>query len=260
MDRQDSPLAGGNGMYRLMVVDDEIWSIIDIRNSIDFASLHIECIWEFQDPVAAVVCAVQNAPDIIIVDLRMPKLSGIEFIRHIREQKLHSQIIILSGFQDFEVAREAMKLHVCGYCLKPIDADELTHLLLFAKETLDKPKPLVETLQADKPDPFVELVQYIDSHYNEHLSLEYLAKRFFLSPNHCSRLFAQRKHTTFTRYLMGCRLEAARQLLQRGDVPLHEIAAKVGFPDYFYFSRVFKKEFGMAPKDYRKQAETGKDG
>jgi two-component system response regulator YesN len=249
--------AEGSAMYSIMVVDDEIWSIIDIQNSIDFSALGMSCQWMFQDPVAAMVCAVQNKPDVIIVDLRMPKVSGIEFIRHVRDQKLHAQIIILSGFQDFEVAREAIKLNICGYCLKPIDADELTNLLLSAKENLDRPRPIVETMQADNPDSFFELIRYIDCHYNEHLTLDELAKQFYLSPNHCSRLFSQRKHTTFSKYLMRCRLDAAAQLLRRGDIPLNEIAAKVGFLDYFYFSRVFKKEFDVSPKDYRKQHGEG---
>jgi YesN/AraC family two-component response regulator len=237
-----------------MVVDDEIWSIIDIKNSIDFAALDMECISEFQDPIAAIICAIKTAPDIIIVDLRMPNFSGIEFIRQIREQAIPSQIIILSAFQDFEVAREAIRLNVCGYCLKPIDTKELTEQLLKAKENLDRSGAEKNKITSKKSDDsFTNLVQYIDTHFNEKFTLDELAKKHYLSPNYCSRLFAQRKHTTFSRYVMSVRLEAAKKMLAALDIPLKEVSSKVGFTDYFYFSRVFKGKYKVSPKDYQQQ-------
>lgn len=244
-------------LYRVMVVDDEIWSIIDIKSSIDFSALDMVCTAEFQDPIAAIICAIKTSPDIIIVDLRMPNFSGIEFIRQIREQAIPSQIIILSAFQDFEVAREAIQLNVCGYCLKPIDTKELTEQLLKAKENLDRSKVTKDTRE-ESDDSFTNLVRYIDMHFNEKFTLDELAKTHYLSPNYCSRLFAQRKHTTFSKYVMNVRLEAAKKMLATLNIPLKEISSKVGFADYFYFSRVFKGKYNLSPKDYQQQVKDTK--
>lgn len=239
-------------MYQVAIIDDEIWSIVDIKKTIPFEKLGMCCVGEYQDSIAALICMLENPADIIILDIRMPNIDGIEFIRRLYENNIHSTIIIISGFQDFDVAREALKFGVCGYCLKPIDTEEMIKFLMIAKEKLDNKQALRNQPVVEITDTFDNLLQYISWHYNEKMTLNEVASKFYLSTNYCSRLFSKRLNTTFCKHLLAIRISAAKAILERSNCPLKDITPKIGFSDYFYFSRVFKKEVGISPKDYRK--------
>lgn len=99
---------------------------------------------------------------------------------------------------------------------------------------------------------FEQLVKYIDSHYDQELYLKDLAAKFYMNQFHCSRLFKKVLGKTFSEYVQGIRISKASQLIRGTNLSIEEIAQKVGYSDYFYFSKVFKKEFGITPAKYRK--------
>lgn len=103
--------------------------------------------------------------------------------------------------------------------------------------------------EQDAPSLVASLLDYINEHYSENLSLEGLAKRFFISKYHLSHEFSRAIGTGVYRYIMLRRLTAAKQLLSEGDAP-GEVYIRCGFKDYTSFFRAFKAEYGISPKAF----------
>lgn len=99
--------------------------------------------------------------------------------------------------------------------------------------------------------------QYVDAHYIEDLSLGDLASRFGLDGSYLSRSFKQAAGSNLTVYVARLRVAEAKRLLRRRELSITEVAQAVGYGDYAYFSRVFKKLTGISPRQYR---EAGDDG
>jgi two-component system response regulator YesN len=93
--------------------------------------------------------------------------------------------------------------------------------------------------------------EYIDNHYHKSISLEEVAEKIGISSYYLSKLFKERFQVTFIDYLKNTRLQKAKELLLDGTMPLKEIALTIGYKDPNYFSRIFKKEVGVSPREYR---------
>ena len=97
-----------------------------------------------------------------------------------------------------------------------------------------------------------EIIEYIQSGYDQKIMINDLAQQFFLNPSYLSNLFKQETGKSFTAYLVECRLKKAAEFLETTDLTLYEISAKVGYEDYFHFSKLFKKHMDISPANYRK--------
>lgn len=97
--------------------------------------------------------------------------------------------------------------------------------------------------------------KYIEEHYPEELSMESIAQKFFFNPSYFSNLFKNYAGIGFSEYLLKVRLKKAKELLRDTDWKVYEIAIKVGYRDPGYFNRLFSREFGIAPDEYRRMVE-----
>lgn len=116
-------------MYKLLIVDDEVWIRERLRYTIDWESIGIQVIGEACDGEEALELCTTLEPDIIITDIRMPCIDGLEFIKRLREGKSNAKVIIISGYSDFEYAQRAIKLGAFDYVLKPVEDDVLLGIL-----------------------------------------------------------------------------------------------------------------------------------
>lgn len=112
-------------MYRVIISDDEKRICKLIRNLIDWKSLNTEIVGISNDGISTLKMINEMKPDIVITDIRMPGYDGLELIRRIREQNLDTDFIILSGYQQFDYARSAIRYGVEDYLLKPLSEKEL---------------------------------------------------------------------------------------------------------------------------------------
>ncbi|PYG88719.1 helix-turn-helix protein [Ruminiclostridium sufflavum DSM 19573] len=245
-------------MYSAIIIDDEPWTIIDIEQTWPMEELGFRITDSFKDPKTALLHIVTQKPDLIITDIRMPNMTGIELMQKIREQNIASEIIIISGYGEFEYAKKAIQFGATGYCLKPLNPKETYETLKLAKEHLDKYNQENNGLTDNSTavevniDNFDQMINYINTHFSKTLTLKSLADKFYLNPNYCCSLFTKYKNTTFSQYLTGIRVTEAKKLLESSSYSLDKISSLVGFHDYFYFSKVFKKYSKLSPKDYRK--------
>lgn len=484
-------------MYRVIIVDDEPWALIGIRNAFNWNSSGFEIVEEFTDSEEACDYIRDKQPDVVFTDIRMPKYSGIDLIRMARDANIDTEFVIISGFAEFAYAQEALKFGALDYCLKPVDIDKTDALLkkvykhitkkndmkansilealisndekeiiqhvpeffnsqnefwyavimytkgescgdvkpeffsgflnkqkymeikigsgkmlyiininqdivfhvkdhgefqkcgitsvgvsrktssvknsanlikeadiaaskvfvtgkeglFFYEDNISAIKPLLNTLQnaIEKRDYreiynllddirekftvnslgmaevvhlwnqvistvikyyneeeccsgleylnyseisdrfkdfdslysflseifkqleqnctsinenevihyFEQMVKYIDEHYDQELYIKDLSARFYLNQFYCCRLFKKVLGKTFSEYVVSIRINKACQLIKSTDLSIEEVALKVGYVDYFYFNKVFKKHCGITPAKYRKDLSGG---
>ena len=237
-------------MYKAIIVDDEPWTIIDIEKTFCLEDMGFEIIGSYRTPQKALPAIVSKKPDLVITDIRMPGMTGLELIKSVREQNVNCEFIIVSGHSDFSYAQEAISYGVAGYCLKPLEPQKTAEALNRAKRHLDSRKTTAPELSY-LDDNFESLRNYMITHFSEKLTLKSLAAEFNMKPNYCCSLFTKYLGQTFSAYLTELRITEAQNLLHNSDYSLEEIASMVGFKDYFYFSKVFKKYCNHSPKEYR---------
>lgn len=132
-------------MYRVVIADDESIIRKGLRESVEWDSLGLEISGEAGDGVEALGIIKANKPHILITDISMPEMDGIKLIKEVKNIDLNIKIIILSGFSDYAFLKEAIKLGVESYLLKPIDNDELISNLIDSVNNIEK--EIFETTQ-----------------------------------------------------------------------------------------------------------------
>ncbi|NLI21950.1 MAG: response regulator [Clostridiales bacterium] len=399
-------------MYRVFLVDDEPLICKGLRETVEWDSLSLEISGEAHNGLEAMEMIAATHPHILITDIRMPGMDGISLIRAIREQDLNIRIIILSGFSDYQFLKEAIRLGVDGYLLKPIDTDELISNLKNLVDTIEKEQlrslrlyqglellrantlnrlvtgeighseldekaallnlsldaehylcalyapapenedtdacadpgkamemqracqPLTEgkgisfidsrnhlvflfyggsesevaahanavlahvqtqaresagTAGVTRAGPMVHArddiaksyaaisegcdrektilegdpldsrwkcvvsrtVDYVAAHYHEALSLKQIACDCGINTSYLGQVFRKAMGDSFTNYVNGYRIQKARELLAGTNLKVYEVSERVGFTDYHYFLKIFKKVTGSVPTDTR---------
>ena len=258
-----------NSSYSVLLVEDEISIREGIRDIIEWESLGFRFAAEAQNGREALEIFERIRPDLVITDIHMPRCSGLEFIAGIRRHSQDTKVVILTGFDDFDYARRAIRLKVRDYLLKPVSPGELTALLLQLKIELDEtaaphtaaliPNAAARQITSNTASNTAEKARaYIESHYmRSSLALEDLCSRLAVSPSTLSRMFRAQMHTTFSAYLREVRIRAAEELIRRTDMRNKEIAYQVGFSSPHYFSHVFTTHRGCSPSEYRRSLARG---
>ena len=129
--------------------------------------------------------------------------------------------------------------------------DMIDDLKRLFREEKDQTHHQQVTTQPGRSSTFSAMLEYINDHFGEDITILGLSKRFNLNPNYISQLFRKELDKTFTEYLTGLRMNRASVLLRTTSIPINEIADQVGYKDYFYFSKMFKKIIGVPPRGYR---------
>lgn len=250
-------------MYRLLLVDDEAIIIRGIRSFVDFDALSISEVYEASNGEAALALFKEHEPDLILADINMPKMNGLDFSIAVKEIKPDTKIALITGYDYFDYALTALKAGVDDYVLKPVSKTDIQQILqkLIAKRQQDDKHlavtKIVEDLtkKVDTVDDtgYQEKIQKeIDDHMNDvDFSLTYLAKQLSLSTSYLSNLFKRLYGQTFQEYMLTTRLERAKILLLSTNMKVYEIASAVGFDDPNYLSSSFKKKYKMSPNQFR---------
>ena len=125
-------------MYTIVVADDEEELRRALIRKVDWESIGFSVVGEAENGVEALELVEKYEPDLLLTDIRMPFLSGIELARQVREVRPATQIAFLSGFDDFSYAQQAIQYNIVSYMLKPISASELTEELIKIRKKIDE--------------------------------------------------------------------------------------------------------------------------
>lgn len=241
-------------MYRALVCDDEENIREGLSMQIEAYDLHISVVGKAKDGKQAMELFDQLHPDIVLMDINMPLFNGLECTQHIREVAIDTKVIIVSSYDNFKYAQAAIQLQVDSYLLKPIDENELYDIL---KKCLNKIDQQL-TMNEEKTPSSQNIIDFIHHHYaDKDLSSEMIEKEFGLSRTALFNLMKTITDKSLNEYITTIRIRAAIALMKQ-QYAINEIAAMTGYSDAFYFSRVFKKQTGFSPRDYKKLLSEGK--
>ncbi|MBZ4665140.1 response regulator [Mahella sp.] len=262
---------------KLLIADDEYF-IRQGLATLDWASLGIDEVLTAEDGLSAKqILSVQNI-DIVITDIKMPGLSGLEISDYIKHNNLNTKVIILSGFSDFEYARHAITANVFSYLLKPINLDELMDVTRKAIEEIEYERQKEEIISRYEivkgsmnnteriinsfyycSKSVIEILKFIAENYNCQISLNSLSAKYHFNPVYLSHLIKKETGYSFSDILLSIRLINAAKLIWHTKEKIGIICEQVGFKDQRYFSQVFKKVFNMTPHEYRRIKQEPKE-
>ena len=241
-------------MYSLLIVDDEKKLREGIASLYDWNSLGFEVDACLENGKLAIDYILHHPVDAVLCDIRMPVLDGIAFAKYIHDQKIHTKVVFLSGYSDFELAQKAIRYQVTDYILQPTTYMEIFTVFNKIKEVLDsehlQTSLIPGTDQGDSP-----IIPYIKRYVSENLasaSLNKISLELNLTPNYLSKLFREQMDITFTEYLIQEKMNYACQLLQNVNFKVYEVSLMCGYDNPKNFVKTFRQSIGCTPQEYRK--------
>jgi two-component system response regulator YesN len=244
-------------MYKLLICDDERTIREGIQQSIDWKTLHVDLVGTAKDGEEGWAWVKKHAPELVIADIRMPKMDGIELLKNITVEFPHTKVLLLSGYSDFKYAQQGLRFHAFDYLLKPTNPEAIKDSLESAILTYETEWGIEREKEIAAEDRYVPLANhseavthYIDEHYREEITLESAAAHLYVSAGHLNRILKKTTNHTFLSYLTKVRIEHAKQLLATKRYTVYEVCAMAGYRDSKYFSQLFRKLVGMTPSEY----------
>lgn len=236
---------------RVLLVDDEIMIREGFKSLFDWESHDCEVVGEAADGMEAIAQIDALLPDIVIMDINIPILNGLKVIQRSRLKYPDMAFIIVSGYDDFAYCREALRLQITDYILKPVNYDEFGFCIDNLKISIFENNTAEESGEEDERT-IVDIVRYMQEHMTEEVSLNILAEEFHLSAQYISQLFKNEIGVNFLAYLTNIRMEQAKKLLLSSQLSIAEISERSGYGDYRVFTKAFKKAEGVTPSQYRR--------
>lgn len=341
-------------MFRVQIVDDELIVRMGLKKLIPWEEHGFQVVCEAQNGIEALQQLDNNQIDLIITDIEMPMMNGMEYIKKVRERKKKTVILILTAYAEFEYAKIAIAAGVAGYILKPIEESQIVETLEQIKNnftisvrnfTREKDSKLIEAVlltdanafsmmeeiiqeelqygeddisgtcfrlfyileeivglvnkkynnldKLEKLDTYIEIKQekfvtkmeviakfkdevarifnilenyfliykdnivrqacnYVVDHVDEKIGLSVVSEKLGISKNYFCSLFKQETGENFLNYVTKMKMHRAKYLLKEKNMRIYEVCNYLGYVDTTYFTRLFKKHFGLTPHEYRK--------
>lgn len=237
-------------MYSVYIADDEMWVIVGLKKRIEKTGLPFKVVGEANNGVMALEEIEKKKPDILFTDIRMPGYNGLELLELLRKKELDTKVVLISGYAEFEYAQSAIRNGAYDYLLKPIDQDKLQTVLERILGDGSTESGNVQELVA--PSTIRKIMDEIKEHYTENITLTGLAEKYSISVSYLSELLKEHLQLSFSEYISSKRIQKAKELLADDSLSIEQIAEQTGYNDYFYFTKVFKKNTGISPSKYRK--------
>lgn len=236
---------------RVLLVDDEIMIREGLKKLFDWEAHECVVVGEAADGMEAITKIDEEQPDIVIMDINIPIINGLKVIQLSRVKYPSMAFVIVSGYDDFSYCREALRLQITDYILKPVNYEEFGSCIDQLKISLYnnevKEKPVVK-----KERVITGITKYMQEHLSEDVSLHILSEEFHLNSQYISQLFKNEIGVNFLTYLTNIRMEHAKKLLLSTSLSIAEVSEQSGYGDYRVFTKVFKKSEGITPSQYRR--------
>ena len=236
---------------RVLLVDDEIMIRQGLKQLFDWEGHDCQVVGEAADGMEALTQIDALRPDIVIMDINIPIMNGLKVIQCTRLKYPQIAFVIVSGYDDFAYCREALRLKITDYILKPVNYEEFGTCIDNLKIALFQRSSAREEPQEEER-PILAITRYLQEHLSEDVSLSVLAEEFHLSAQYISQLFKNEIGVNFLAYLTNIRMEQAKKLLLSTSLSVAEVAEQSGYGDYRVFTKVFKKSEGVTPSQYRR--------
>lgn len=236
---------------RVLLVDDEIMIREGFKKLFDWETHGCTVAGEAADGMEALAKIDTLNPDIVIMDINIPIMNGLKVIKMSRIKHPDTAFIIVSGYDDFSYCREALRLKITDYILKPVNYEEFgtcidnLKISMYMENVSQEPEEQEERV-------INGITRFMQEHLAEEISLSVLSEEFHMNPQYISQLFKNEIGVGFLAYLTSIRMEKAKKLLLSTSLSIGEVAEQSGYGDYRVFTKVFKKSEGITPSQYRR--------
>lgn len=258
-------------MYNLIVADDEKIVLDGIVNIIPWRDVGIEVVGKASNGRELLKEAKEKEPDIILTDIRMPYLDGLDAVSLIREELPDTLFIIITAFEEFEYAKRAIEYGAVGFLTKPILKKEVIEQMKTTVKKLDERKSHREELmrmkhamshgaiaqvKREEPEcPIDRAISYINNNLDRGLMLTEVAEYMHMNASYFSRYFKESFGMSYIDYLKQQKVKRAKELLATTNFKIYEISDQLGYNSIQYFSLLFKNSTGMTPQEYKNSIE-----
>lgn len=256
-------------IHKVLLVEDEDMIRKGIKYGVDWTEFDCAVVGDTHSATEAVKLIEKHKPNILIIDINMPVMSGLDVIKKTHNQYDYTTIII-SGYSDFDYAQTAIKLGVIRYISKPINMDELKNslqvavniekekkLLNASQKLLDDEKKLIQTIKtqsdAVEQDPVVnQILDYVEKNYMKKIKLDDVVQHVNYSKSTINSKMKNVIGKTFNKHLNDYRIFIVIERLNQNynNIDIRKLSFDVGFVDFKYFQEVFKKHIGLTPNEY----------
>lgn len=239
-------------MKTIMIADDEEIERRYLRN-LFHRQTGYNVIGEACNGAEVIELAEKFQPDIIIMDIYMPMMNGLDSAYKIKKRFSNTIIILNTAYADFEFAKKALNYHLDAYLLKPAKEQQILETIqacfkynVFFDKYTNNPK-----ISDIFEKPVEILKEYIERNSCRDIKLEELAELVHFTPSYVSKLFRQETGQTLKEYINTAKIKTAKRLLEETEQSIQEIASNSGFNSISHFNRVFRQHIDMSPHQYR---------
>ncbi|MGN0605519.1 MAG: response regulator [Oscillospiraceae bacterium] len=249
-------------MYKVLIADDDYavryaYSKMKIWNENGF-----EITNQVSNGKLALDALKADKFDLIITDICMPMLDGIELLREIRKINIDVEVVFVSTYNEFEYARQGLILGAFDYLLKPVKNYKLREVLKRAKEKLDEKnynrisescvKMAFHHFNMQTNTAFAEkLFQFLSAKENIVITMEDAAEHFEITKDYFGKLFKQNFNISFNHFYSVLKVEYAKLMIREYNYKAYEISEMLGYSSRDYFTKIFKEVTGKTPTEYK---------
>ena len=257
-------------MWKVIIVDDENIIRIGLKQYIEECGLPYKVTGTARNAAEAMKLVEQTAPHVMFVDINMAEVNGLDLLRLVKCRYEHIVAVMISGYDHFDYARQALQLQAFDYMLKPVPKSDLKRLLHRLDQHLHSihSDENIGALKAEEQRNIGEasfgasdgsvvlgkVKAYIEScYYDPDLNVSRVAAMFHMNQTYLSKRMKQELGASYLEFLTELRISKAKEILDSSmhNIKIGDLAVKVGYTNQYYFSRLFKNRVGMSPLEYK---------
>lgn len=251
-------------MYKILIVEDDS----ALRFIYSKKKVWSDCGFCIEDQASngkdALALIEKKKYDLILTDIQMSFIDGIELLREMRARNIQSEVVLVSSYDEFEYARQGLVLGATDYILKPAEDNKLKEMLLRVKEKLDSKQEIAKEVKAaaksleiavPKEGMAHNICRYFSDNSDRIITLEEMSESFGFSKDYFGKLFKSHMGVSFNSFYSAVKIEKAKSLLKTGNYKNYEISDMLGYSTVDYFSKIFKEMTGVTPTQFRAHNE-----
>lgn len=248
-------------MYEVMLVEDDralryVYSKMKVWENSGFRIGK-----EVANGLEAVEWVKEHSVDVIFTDIRMPFMNGIEMMKQIQREHSDILFVFVSSYNEFEYAREGLRMGAVDYLVKPLEEKDVEGVLkrlqtVLSNQSKDQAILLLQKFvqqEVNWEEPILQnMCKIFDAHKDKNLTLEEVALELNLSKDYLGKLVKSYTGMGFRALYNGYKMEYAKPFIKSGKYKVYEISEMLGYTSADYFTQLFKNSTGMTPAEYKK--------
>lgn len=243
---------------RVLIADDENYMLEYLKKLVDWSTYGFEQVLTAGGGSLARDLLEEYRPELFITDIRMPRISGLDLCALVEGKGYQTKIIIVSGYGEFEYAKQALRYGVSEYLVKPVlkkDMEETLERLLRNNLVQKEKKEESGEESGDRKSLITYVKKYVYENFDKPLSLDILGEAVHLHPAYLSKIFKEETNINLSNYITDIRVQKAAELLEQTGLKVNEIMYLTGYRKSQHFTKLFKEKFGVTPMEYRRKKQ-----